>query len=372
LDRESSSEYPFPKCCVRYRQSKKSNFEEKMNEDQREDIVINNELEERRPLRNKLFQNHSVSYDEPARRFQLVQKSNSLPRALNAHEPNVPSPLAQSRARFSQSRQATFETDIDSVVFKRTPIDLMKQNASLLTNILCLALCLSLVLVTVVQFSGNETMNSKWKAYEEKIDLKIGKLSKEVGVFSDDQNGIIFENGTRSENVTNIDPDLLQSILKMKKWYFENNKLLKDMKAKSKYLAQKKNVYDTVFGTGLRRGLLDRIQGLEVTVKNIREEIETEKQRYQKQFGDLRNKVLDVKNLLNTSLAMINREKRERETQLDKLSRRMNLFYDNLKRNNATTNINKDKTDSLAKILQVALANISTLDDDIKNLEKNA
>ena len=42
-----------------------------------------------------------------------------------------------------------------------------------------------------------------------------------------DENGIIFENGTRSENVTNIDPELLQSILKMKKWYFENNKLLK-------------------------------------------------------------------------------------------------------------------------------------------------
>ena len=41
-----------------------------------------------------------------------------------------------------------------------------------------------------------------------------------------------------------------------------------------------------------------------MTVKNIREEIETEKQRYQKQFGDLRNKVLDVKNLLNTSVSL--------------------------------------------------------------------
>ena len=44
--------------------------------------------------------------------------------------------------------KTTFDTDAGSELFKRTPLDLMKQHASLLTNILCLAITLSLVLVT--------------------------------------------------------------------------------------------------------------------------------------------------------------------------------------------------------------------------------
>ena len=35
---------------------------------------------------------------------------------------------------------------------------------------------------------------------------------------------------------------------------------LKDMKAKSKYLTSSKNIHEAVFGKGLRRGMLDRIQ----------------------------------------------------------------------------------------------------------------
>ena len=49
--------------------------------------------------------------------------------------------------------KTTFDTDAGSELFKRTPLDLMKQHASLLTNILCLAITLSLVLVTGGHFN---------------------------------------------------------------------------------------------------------------------------------------------------------------------------------------------------------------------------
>ena len=91
--------------------------------------------------------------------------------------------------------KTTFDTDAGSELFKRTPLDLMKQHASLLTNILCLAITLSLVLVTgryliekindqifkimtvdhltksdpylVVQFTGNE---ERWRQFNLKVD----------------------------------------------------------------------------------------------------------------------------------------------------------------------------------------------------------
>ena len=50
--------------------------------------------------------------------------------------------------KMKNATKTTFDTDAGSELFKRTPLDLMKQHASLLTNILCLAITLSLVLVT--------------------------------------------------------------------------------------------------------------------------------------------------------------------------------------------------------------------------------
>ena len=97
--------------------------------------------------------------------------------------------------KYENGIKTTFDTDAGSELFKRTPLDLMKQHASLLTNILCLAITLSLVLVTgkyliekidgqifkimtvdhltksdpylVVQFTGNE---ERWRQFNLKVD----------------------------------------------------------------------------------------------------------------------------------------------------------------------------------------------------------
>ncbi|CAG5094546.1 Oidioi.mRNA.OKI2018_I69.XSR.g13656.t1.cds [Oikopleura dioica] len=186
-------------------------------------------------------------------------KTNSLPRALNqsggagggAHGT---SPLLQSRSRFSLHKQGTIDTDVESVLFKRTPFDLMKKNASLLTNIICLAITLSLVLVTVVQFSNNE---ERWDSFSQRVN----KVSADVGQAQElvtqqtlsvqEMEYLLFGNKIDGElsfrNLTDAGKGVINTMVVMKKWYNDHAKMLENLSDQSKQLLKAKNA---VLGSG--------------------------------------------------------------------------------------------------------------------------
>jgi len=320
----------------------------------------------RRSLKSQLRKNHSISYDEP-RRITIVQKSCSLPKGLNNPIRNSlhgTSPLVtrESRGNYSLSRQGTIETemcDVESLLFKRTPIDLMKQNASLLTNIICLAITLSLVLVTVVQFSGD-----RWK----ELDLKINQLKQEGDLLTegttqqsisiDEMQKLLFgdRNGTSLRNLTEIGSGMIETIVQLKQWYLDYEPLLKTL-GESNDMVLAKDLYETVFGKGTRPGIVDRLQILEATVADIREKLDKQMSKRNNQIVELTAEVKDLHDLINSSIYERKRLETKTKDENLKMSQKIEALRDVVSKNTETMSKVREKYENMSKILTVTLTN---------------
>lgn len=110
-------------------------------------------------------------------------------------------------------------------------------------------------------------------------------------------------NGTSLANLTNIGVGMIQTIAQMKKWYLNNSKMLKTLSAQSKDMVMAKNLHNTVFGRGTQLGVVDRLQVVESTVRDVRDRLNQEMGKWQSQFVELRAEVRDLRGLLNTSVS---------------------------------------------------------------------
>lgn len=301
---------------------------------------IDGVIDETKPLRPQLIHHHSVQYESKNIPQHEVQRSNSLPRGLhNAHtvhgsKSNL-SPLARVSSRHSIVRQTTFDTDAGSELFKRTPLDLMKQHASLLTNILCLAITLSLVLVTVVQFTGNE---ERWRQF----NLKVDKLSKrEPILLNQEQNQLSFEDmqavlysntsDLSDGNLTDVGREVMLNILEMKNWYDKNEKKLTKLTTQQQQLIAAKNA---VFGIGTERGIQADLNILERDMNNIQDSIQVQLKNLKQKLDKLGSRILDTNNLVTAQISQLSKTKAITSTNTQTIKRNITSLQDDIKKNN--------------------------------------
>jgi len=303
---------------------------------------IDGVIDETKPLRPQLIHHHSVQYESKNIPRPEVQRSNSLPRGLhNAHtvhgsKSNL-SPLARVSSRHSIVRQTTFDTDAGSELFKRTPLDLMKQHASLLTNILCLAITLSLVLVTVVQFTGNE---ERWRQF----NLKVDKLSKREPILLDQERNqlsfdemqaVLYSNQSdlSDGNLTDVGRDVMLNILEMKNWYDKNEKALAKLTTQQQQLIAAKNA---VFGIGAERGIQADLNILERDLNNIQDGIQVQLKNLKQKLDKLGSRILDTNNLVTAQISQLSKTKAITSTNTQTIKRNITSLQDDIKKNNET------------------------------------
>jgi len=235
----------------------------------------------------------------------------------------------------------------------------MKQNASLLTNIICLAITLSLVLVTVVQFSGD-----RWK----ELDLKINQLKQEGDLLTegttqqsisiDEMQKLLFgdRNGTSLRNLTEIGSGMIETIVQLKQWYLDYEPLLKTL-GESNDMVLAKDLYETVFGKGTRPGIVDRLQILEATVADIREKLDKQMSKRNNQIVELTAEVKDLHDLINSSIYERKRLETKTKDENLKMSQKIEALRDVVSKNTETMSKVREKYENMSKILTVTLTN---------------